>query len=384
MMALNNALATDAFALLILGFISFNAMKRADRAFTQHRLFMAMVAVLALLLFFDAAARVAEGIPGGNFWNWATNIALYLLVPFVPSLWVLFADFQVYRDERRFRRFVAPFATYMLANTALTLGSLVNGWFFSVDAANVYHRGPLVILHPLFCYIFLIYTLVFIAKSKDRIDQNHYMTLLVFPLPTAIGGILQCLFYGMALIWSCMSLSMLLIYFNIQDIRLDTDYLTGVYNRRLLARYLKEKIQGGALRKAFSAILIDLDNFKRINDTLGHAAGDKALADAAGLLRNCLRQGDFIARYGGDEFFIILDIGNPFILDETVGRLRESFRRFNESQSRPYKLSFSTGYAIYDMASGMDPEQFVRHVDELMYEEKKKMDPRLKDAAERS
>jgi diguanylate cyclase (GGDEF)-like protein len=371
-MALINAVDIDAFALAILGFVYFNSRKRADRIHTQRRLFMAMVGALALLLVFDAAARMADGVPGGNFWNWATNIGLYLLVPCVPVLWLLYADFQVYRDEKRFRKLALPLGAYVLLNTALTLGSLAYGWFFAVDAANVYHRGPLVILHPMICYVFLIYTLVFIIRNRKRIDERHYVTMLVFPVPTAIGGILQCLFYGLALIWSGMALSILLIYFNIQDRRLDTDYLTGACSRRLLDDHLRERMQGGAPRKPFSAILIDLDNFKRINDTLGHDAGDGALADAVGLIKGCLRQGDFISRFGGDEFLVLLDIGDKSALTQTVRRIRESFRRFNETQSRPYVLGFSTGYAVYDEGCGMGPEQFISHLDRLMYAEKRR------------
>jgi diguanylate cyclase (GGDEF)-like protein len=371
-MALINAVDIDAFALLILGFVYFNSRKRSDHTHMQHRLFMAMVGTLALLLIFDAAARMADGVPGGNFWNWATNICLYLLVPCVPVLWLLYADFQVYRDEKRFKNLAVPLGAYVLFNTALTVGSLFSGWFFSVDAGNVYHRGPLVILHPMICYIFLIYTLAFIMRNRKKIDERHYYTMLVFPVPTAIGGILQALFYGSSLVWSGMSLSILLIYFNIQDRRLDTDYLTGAYSRRLLDDHLRERMQGGAPRRPFSAILIDLDNFKQINDTLGHDAGDGALTDAVGLIKGCLRQGDFISRFGGDEFLIVLDIGDKSVLEDTVGRIRESFRRFNETQSRPYELGFSTGWAVYDEAGGMGPEQFVNHLDRLMYAEKRK------------
>jgi diguanylate cyclase (GGDEF)-like protein len=187
-----------------------------------------------------------------------------------------------------------------------------------------------------------------------------------------IGGILQCLFYGLALIWSSMSLSMLLVYLSIQDNRLDTDFLTGVYNRRLLDSYLKDRAQPGSARKPFSAILIDLDHFKEINDTLGHTAGDRALTDTVALLKACLRSGDFVSRYGGDEFLILLGITGRDELEETVRRLRECFRQFNERHERPYALSFSAGYDVYEGAEGMEPGDFIRHVDQLMYEEKKK------------
>jgi diguanylate cyclase (GGDEF)-like protein len=360
----------DAFALMIILFIYLNARKRRSRSRVQHGLFTAMMLTIVLMLAVDAAAWAVNGIPDGYYWNWALNCALYIFTPVAPALWSLYADYQVLHDRKRLKALAMPLAFIVLLNAALTAASLRTGWFFTVSADNVYSRGPLFPVHPMLCYAFLLYTFLFIIKNRKRVDERHYASLLVFALPPAAGGILQCLFYGLSLVWSCMSLSMLLVYFNIQDRRLDTDYLTGVYNRRLLGSHMRERAQSGAAKKTFSAILIDLDNFKEINDTLGHDAGDKALADAAGLLKSCLRQGDFIARYGGDEFLIVLDIADRAVLEETVGRIRESFAKFNESPTRPYRLSFSTGYDIYDMGSGMDPEQFVKRVDKLMYTDK--------------
>jgi diguanylate cyclase (GGDEF)-like protein len=379
-MAHVNAVDIDAFALLLLGFVFFNSRKRADHVYMQQKLFIAMAGTLALLLVFDAAARLADGVPGGNFFNWATNTGLFLLGPLPPVLWLLYADFQAYRDEKRLKRLTIPLGAYMLFNTALTLGSLFEGWAFWVDAANIYHRGPLVLLSLVPACLILLYTFAFILKNRSRIDERHYYTMLVFPIPAVIGAILQYIWYGLSLIWSGMALSILLIYLNIQDLRLNTDYLTGAYSRRLLDDHLRERMRGGPSGKPFSAILIDLDNFKKINDTLGHDAGDSALTDAVGLIKGCLRQGDFISRFGGDEFLVVLDISDKATLTKTVHRIRESFRRFNETQSRPYKLGFSTGYAVYDSARGMDPEQFVSHLDRLMYAEKRRTGKKKKAA----
>lgn len=85
-----------------------------------------------------------------------------------------------------------------------------------------------------------------------------------------------------------------------------TDALTGTFNRRFLDARLKEEISR-ARRYAmpFSVLLIDIDHFKRVNDTHGHPAGDKVLQDFAGLLKKQLRDQDLLARYGGEEFMVL-------------------------------------------------------------------------------
>jgi diguanylate cyclase (GGDEF)-like protein len=134
---------------------------------------------------------------------------------------------------------------------------------------------------------------------------------------------------------------------------------------------LKEKIGKCNEDKTFSAIMIDLNDFKSINDTFGHDIGDSALQTSVKLLKSCLRSKDFIARYGGDEFCVVLDISNRKELVELVCRINSRIEKYNESNVQPYKLGFSMGYAVYDYHSHMQAEEFQKKIDKLMYENKR-------------
>ena len=374
-MALANSIDINITSLLILSFICVNTILRSEASFTRHRLFLAMCGALALLLAADTLTRLVDGMPGDapHALNWGSSVLLYLMAPVVPLLYVLYIDYLVFHNGRRLRRLLWPLSTVVVLAGLFTVINFLTGWMFTIDTQNVYRRGPYLFLHTASMYAMLFYTYVFIIKNRLRIDKRHLLTLLLFAVPPVIGAILQAFIYGLALIWSGMTLSILLLYFNIQDKRLETDYLTGVFNRRQLDRYLREKIRSGTKKRSFSAILLDLDGFKEINDRHGHITGDNALLDAAGLLKSCLRRNDFIARYGGDEFLIVLDINETVALEETIGRIRDRFERFNGEGGRPYRLSVSAGAAVYDPESGLDTEAFLQHIDGLMYENKKRM-----------
>ncbi|MDD4390644.1 MAG: GGDEF domain-containing protein [Eubacteriales bacterium] len=200
--------------------------------------------------------------------------------------------------------------------------------------------------------------------------RKEFFSIIFFAIPPVIGIILQIMFYGTSLILSGVVLSLLIIFFNIQTHGMHTDYLTGVSNRKMLDAYLKEKINQCNEQNIFAAILLDINDFKHINDTYGHSVGDNALENAAELLRQSLRIGDFVARFGGDEFCIITDISEDMDLDITVHRIYKNLNKFNASNSHPYKLSFSMGYAAYDYHLQMSAEEFLKQIDALMYEDK--------------
>ena len=95
--------------------------------------------------------------------------------------------------------------------------------------------------------------------------------------------------------------------------------------------------------------------------------GDEALKDTVSILRKCLRQRDFISRYGGDEFIVVMDIDSREALNQTIERILQNVAFFNSETQRPYKLSFAMGYDVYNPHSKMTYEEFIMKIDSLMY-----------------
>ncbi len=143
------------------------------------------------------------------------------------------------------------------------------------------------------------------------------------------------------------------------------DPLTGLFNRRFFNLYLVRKLKEQTLKgERVSFILLDLDNFKRINDTYGHAFGDKVLRHIARLLRKQLRNEDIALRWGGEEFGIFVKA--PI---EDAKKLAERLRKAVEnSPVEGVKITASFGVGEY---KGEDPKEFFEKVDEALYRAKK-------------
>jgi diguanylate cyclase (GGDEF)-like protein len=150
------------------------------------------------------------------------------------------------------------------------------------------------------------------------------------------------------------------------------DPLTALYNRRGFITLAEQQLKAAsrARRKMLLAFL-DVDSLKRINDTLGHETGDKALVDVAEVLRRTFRESDIIARVGGDEFAVLAiemtDL-NPELLPK---RLQRAIDASNAEVSRPYRLSLSWGMTVYEPETTRSLDQLMSAADALMYVQKK-------------
>lgn len=370
-MSIVNIVAINSVAAIILILIYINGYKLEEQILT-HKLFMYLVKINLLLLAVDTLAWVFNEKPDtiNYILNYLFNFLLYISAIIPLAFWLVYVDFQIFYDRKRLKKAKTIAMIFLLANTILAVVSLFTGWYFYIDLNNIYHRGPFFGVHMVLCYSLFIYTSLLIIRYRHKIEKKYYKSLLLFPIPQLTGSILQSLFYGLSLNWSCMMLSILIIYFNIQDVGLNTDYLTRVFNRRMLDSYLKEKIKSSTKDNTFAAILIDIDDFKKINDTLGHHVGDEALQESVKLMRSCIKKEDFIARFGGDEFYIVLDIIEKEKLEETVQNLHMAADNYNLHSQKPYKIKFSMGYDIYDIKYNSQFEDFMRHIDKLMYQDK--------------
>ncbi len=146
-----------------------------------------------------------------------------------------------------------------------------------------------------------------------------------------------------------------------------TDYLTGLYNRRYLETILKSAEDKANNRDiTFSVIIIDIDNFKKINDTYGHNMGDKVLVAIADVLRNTLRISDIPARWGGEEFLVFLEQTNHNGAMALAERIRKGVEK---TEVNGIKVTVSLGVAQHK--KGDSYMETIERADMALYDAKK-------------
>jgi diguanylate cyclase (GGDEF)-like protein/PAS domain S-box-containing protein len=151
------------------------------------------------------------------------------------------------------------------------------------------------------------------------------------------------------------------------------DTLTGLPNRRLLDDRMRQAVYLAQRRDArVAALLIDLDDFKQVNDALGHRAGDAVLREVAQRLSACMRRSDTLARQGGDEFVALLpdlqrESDCQFVAEKVLRALEPEFR----VEGRAFRIGASIGISIYPSDAG-DGETLLRNADVAMYRAKQR------------
>jgi diguanylate cyclase (GGDEF)-like protein len=150
-----------------------------------------------------------------------------------------------------------------------------------------------------------------------------------------------------------------------------TDPLTGLPNRTLLTERIRHCLSlSQRTRDPFAVAVVDLDRFKFINDTLGHATGDTVLREVARRLRNAARDSDTVARLGGDEFVLLLS-GTEEAVREVAGRIIESMKVPLHHRDQRIDIGLSIGVALYPQ-HGADDLSLLRHADTAMYRAKRR------------
>jgi len=322
----------------------------------------------------DIFTWILDGRSGTLIRNLYTfDIMLYFFMQIIVALlWLYYAYYRIYGQHLSWRKGILAYIIFCILG-GIIISSPFTGLCFYLDSQNIYHRGNLSALMALVLLVFLL-VLSLLARWRIRYEKlldrkRELKTISMFAVPPLLAGTFQTLHYGLSLLWPGVVISCLLILLNRESQAVSLDHLTGLNNRRNMEKYLRmpEEEQNYPL----SIILLDLNDFKEINDVQGHDTGDVALTRAADLLRSTFGgTSAFLARYGGDEFVVILPGSDEAAARYRIQEIKASFSAFSQTKQVPFRLSVSAGYAVSRGNAADCLNQLLKEADERMYEDK--------------
>ena len=254
-----------------------------------------------------------------------------------------------------------PIFYILCVNVVLEIISAFSGIIYYVDACNVYHHGP---LYGIYLVSYVLGIAYFIGRGisiSKQFQGNYGLSILLVVVLVAVCIITQMLNSAIKIDWLAISTGAIMLYKFYGDMLLQIDGLTGLMNHWGYEHTIRN-ISGKA-----ALLFFDVDKFKSINDTYGHAVGDTCLERVAECLRKAYGNYGMCFRYGGDEFCVIMTKSLKSVDKVTEGFYKELQRL---RQMEEWMPDVSYGYVLYDPKVD-DRKEAIDRADQMMYRHKK-------------
>jgi diguanylate cyclase (GGDEF)-like protein len=185
--------------------------------------------------------------------------------------------------------------------------------------------------------------------------------LVALSIFTIIGTSIQLINPSVYSSWHCITLALLLYFLLLSEFDSSFDTLTGFYNRAVFNKAAKQMTDS----KAFSIILLDIDDFKKVNDTYGHDYGDTVIKTVAAIIRKSFNKHYTCYRFGGDEFSIMSNEADREKIEYQLRTMISNFAEMRENGSLLPTVSY--GYSIFPGGEKLDFNKIFKEADEQMY-----------------
>lgn len=367
---LGQIITCNVMGLILGGLTWLSCLWKLRRKTRENQLIKAMLVIVLFACITDPIGFIADGgtQPICGVLVYVCNFFLFLTNIMIGPIWVSIICEHIIGGLSKAQKIIIGVMTSIGIFTLLL--NIFVPIVFYVDAQNRYQRG---VLFFIFVVIEVILVLdgiwVYVhAKMKGRVLKFFPVMRFIFPM--VAGLLIQNQFYGLSTIYPFMMISIAGLMLGLQNETVYKDALTGLYNRFYLDK-VREDFLNGKGGSNLTAMMLDLNDFKSINDSYGHSVGDEALKDTAMLLRKGVAEWGSVVRYAGDEFVILLNTVEESDVQDCVDRIKSVMDDFNIEAKREYRLSVAIGYAMLDMKK-QSIDELLKEIDAKMYEDKQR------------
>ena len=280
----------------------------------QMRHFRGMALFFIIYLMSDIFWALGQGglVPFNTMLNKLTNTVGLIAVTLLTLGWCIFVIYRIDQNKSKNMKLLMGMHYAIAAvDCMITIASVFNGFYFYIDEKDIFQFADGYIVHIIFIFIQLfgsgIYSFAQSFSNKQvKLKKEYRLPLLFIIIPSATA-ILEGILPLSPIVSLGIFLPIHFAFLEIQNSEIYSDALTGLNNRRRMEIFLQDMIHGAMEEKPFRIHMIDVNDFKQVNDKFGHIVGDRTLQLVADALHNVSdKLHGFCARYGGDEFVLIV------------------------------------------------------------------------------
>ncbi|WP_294413084.1 GGDEF domain-containing protein [uncultured Ruminococcus sp.] len=280
----------------------------------QMRHFRGMALFFIIYLMSDIFWALGQGglVPFNTMLNKFTNTVGLIAVTLLTLGWCIFVIYRIDQNKSKNMKLLMGMHYAIAAvDCMITIASVFNGFYFYIDENDIFQFADGYIVHIIFIFIQLfgsgIYSFAQSFSNKQvKLKKEYRLPLLFIIIPSATA-ILEGILPLSPIVSLGIFLPIHFAFLEIQNSEIYSDALTGLNNRRRMEIFLQDMIHGATEEKSFRIHMIDVNDFKQVNDKFGHIVGDRTLQLVADALHNVSdKLHGFCARYGGDEFVLIV------------------------------------------------------------------------------
>lgn len=316
--------------------------------------------VLVIIIILSEAGTILAGngsteLRGLNIF---CNVLGFALTPMISIALITISDIKIFQMHK-----ILLLPTFI--NIAASLLSPFFRLIFYVDANNQYERGKYFLIFVVVYIINLLFLMISTLRTGEKYNYPIKGKMIALSVFTVCGTSIQLIYPSVHSSWHCVTLSLFLYFLLLSEFDSSFDPLTGLYNRATFEKMAKQITS----RKAFSVIVLDINDFKNVNDTYGHDYGDAVIKAVAAIIRESLDSKSTCYRVGGDEFYIICNKTNKEKIEYQLKNMTNALAKGRGNDSRLPTIAY--GYSIFQGKTNPDFQKILKEADDQMYYFKK-------------